>query len=175
MSVDPAQLRIVVYPDPSLRRRAGPVDPNDESVRAVARRMIELMHEADGVGLAAPQVGLPWRVFVTNGREADPVDRVYMNPRLHTDGEWETAEEGCLSLPDIRVDVRRPDAARITAIGLDGSEFTCDLQGFMARVCQHENDHLDGVLIIDKMSPMDRLATRKQLKELEAAGPGIRL
>lgn len=132
--------------------------------------MLELMHEADGVGLAAPQVGLSWRLFVTNAREHDPVDRVFINPELTLGkGELEVMEEGCLSLPGIYGDVRRPPAAAISAIGLDGERFTLELEGFVSRVCQHEFDHLMGVLIIDKMSQLSRLSIRKQLKELEAA------
>lgn len=171
MTVDPSQLRIVHYPHPTLRGKAKSVDPNDPTVRAAAERMIELMHEADGVGLAAPQVALPWRVFVTHGRDADPVDRVYINPKLTLQrGEMESREEGCLSLPGINVEVRRPLQAEITAVDIDGNEFITPLTGFMARVVQHEFDHIEGVLIIDRMNTRDRLATRKALKELEAAG-----
>ena len=170
VSVEPASLTILHYPDPALRKKGTDVDPADEAVRAVARRMIELMHEADGVGLAAPQVGLSWRLFVTNGRDADPEDRVFINPVL-TLGRSELIdhEEGCLSLPGINVQVRRPEQAEITAVGLDGERFTMTAAGVLTRIWQHESDHLDGVLIIDRMNPMDRLATRKALKELRAA------
>lgn len=169
MSVDVTRLRIVHYPDPALRSPATPVKTIDDTVRAVAARMLELMHEADGAGLAAPQVGLPWRLFVTRADEQRP-DLVYVNPRLmEVGGETITREEGCLSLPGITIEVRRPAAATITATGLDGRAFTDRDEGLLARVWQHECDHLDGVLIIDRMTPLDRLATRKTLKELEAA------
>ena len=168
--MDPAGLAIVHYPAPSLREPAQPVDPADENVRAVAARMIELMHEADGVGLAAPQVGLPWRVFVTHVGEVDPVDRAFINPELRLPRvELISAEEGCLSLPGVHVQVRRPEIAEIAAVGLDGERFTLSGEGLLARVWQHENDHLDGILIIDRMTPMDRLATRKTLRDLEAS------
>jgi peptide deformylase len=174
MTVDPTQLRIVHYPHPTLRGKAKPVDPIDPTVREVARRMIDLMHEADGVGLAAPQVALPWRLFVTHGRDADPVDRVYINPTLKLQrGEMETLEEGCLSLPGIHVEVRRAGQAEICAIDIEGNEFVTPLSGFMARVVQHEFDHIEGVLVIDRMNTRDRLATRKTLKELEAAGSPV--
>jgi peptide deformylase len=174
MQVDPSALKIVHYPHPALREKAQPVETVTDHVREVARRMLQLMHDADGVGLAAPQVALPWRMFVTNAREADPEDRVYINPVLHRDPlqRLEEAEEGCLSLPGINVQVRRPACCRITATGLDGRPFEMEDAGFLSRVWQHENDHLDGVLIIDKMSPMDRLATRRTLKELKAAAQG---
>jgi peptide deformylase len=170
MSVDPDQLTILIYPHPALREKGQPVDPADKNVHDVARRMLQLMHEADGVGLAAPQVGLAWRLFVTHGREADPEDRVFINPQLTVGrGEMVSEEEGCLSLPGIHVQVRRHDHVDITAHGLDGKPFSASADGFLTRIWQHENDHLDGVLIIDKMSPMDRLATRKALKELKTA------
>lgn len=170
MSVDPDRLKILIYPDPALREKGRPVDPTDNTVHAVARRMIQLMHEADGVGLAAPQVGLAWRLFVTNGRDADPEDRVFINPQLNpARGEMIAEEEGCLSLPGINVQVRRPGHVDITAHGLDGEPLSLSADGFLTRIWQHENDHLDGVLIIDKMSPMDRLATRKALKDLKTA------
>ncbi len=169
MHVDPANLRIVIYPDPSLRRKAEPIESFDDTVRTVAERMIELMHEADGVGLAGPQVGLSWRLFVTHARAADPQDRVFINPRLTPGGEeQESAEEGCLSLPDITVQVRRPPTARIAAADLDGEPFSLTAEGSLARIWQHEIDHLDGVLIVDRMGPMDRLTTRKALKLLES-------
>jgi peptide deformylase len=169
MTVDPGELHILHYPAPALRRRARPVAEVKNSVREVAARMIELMHEADGVGLAAPQVGLDWRLFVTNGREHDPVDRVYINPDLTADrAPLVGVEEGCLSLPGINVEVRRPPGATIRALDLEGQSFERTDDGFMSRVWQHEFDHLNGVLIIDKMSPMDRIATRKALKELRA-------
>jgi peptide deformylase len=176
MTVDLSSLRILHYPDPILLRVAQPVEAEAEEVRAVARRMIEIMHEAEGVGLAAPQVGLPWRVFVTGGRDGDPVDRAFINPVLTlARGEVEAAEEGCLSLPGLTAEVRRATAATICAVGLDGASFTMEGQGMTARIWQHECDHLDGVLIIDRMSTMARLASRKLLKELRAvagATPG---
>lgn len=168
MTVDPDRLRIVHYPDPALRARTQPVDPSDPVVRAIAARMIELMHEAEGVGLAAPQVGLAWRLFVTHARDADPVDRVYFNPKLTLEpGAMEAVDEGCLSLPGINVTVRRPVVARLRAVDLEGGVFDQTADGFLARVWQHEFDHLEGRLIIDRMGPRDRLATRKAIRELE--------
>jgi peptide deformylase len=170
MSVDPSFLRLVVYPAEVLRRKAKPVERVDDEVRAVAHRMIQIMHEEEGVGLAAPQVGLGWRMFVTAARAEGEADRVYINPALSELEGLESMEEGCLSLPGIRADIRRPAVATITATGLDGKEFTTTSNGFLARVWQHELDHLDGILILNRMTPLDRLATRKAVKELEAAG-----
>jgi len=143
--------------------------------------MIELMHEAEGVGLAAPQVSLPWRMFVTAGfaevddedGEVDPQrhpDRVFINPSLELKpGPLQAMEEGCLSLPDIRCEIRRPGGATITAQNLDGETISMASEGFISRVWQHDFDHLEGVLIIDRMTPIDRIATRRTLKDLEAA------
>lgn len=159
-----------------------------DEVHAVAARMIELMREEDGIGLAAPQVGLPWRLFVAHvppspeaGRmlDSDPMTsmldvEVYMNPVLRDFvGDLESYEEGCLSLPDINGDVRRPPQVTIEATDLEGNRFTRTGAGLLARCWQHECDHLDGVLIIDRMTPMARLTNRSKLRELEkqAASP----
>ena len=170
MNVDPATLEIVHFPAPILRQKARDVDPTDENVRAVAQRMIELMHEAEGIGLAAPQVGLDWRIFVLAGLDEGEPDLTCINPSLTiTVPELTVREEGCLSLPGIHVDVRRPDGVQLEAHDIEGKSFALSDRGFRARVWQHEYDHLEGKLIIDRMSPMARLATRKALKELKAA------
>ncbi len=169
MSVDPSKLGILHFPAEVLRRKAQPITRFDEHLERVAMRMIELMHEADGVGLAAPQVGLPWRLFVANSRDQDDEDRVYINPRLALDGDLVSHEEGCLSLPGIRADIRRPAQVTIVAFDVTGREFTMSSDTFLARVWQHENDHLDGVLILDRMTPIDRIATRRAVKELLSA------
>jgi len=160
------KLEIIHFPAPVLRTRAQPVPKIDETVRQVALRMLDLMREADGVGLAAPQVGLPWRLFVANARGEDEPDRVYVNPRLELSGDLCVDTEGCLSLPGIRAEIRRPPVATIVATDLDGHEFTLQSDGYLARVWQHEYDHLDGVLIIDRMTPLDRIANRRAVKQL---------
>ena len=170
MSIDPSRLQIVLYPDPVLRQQAARVPDVTNEVRQVAERMFELMAEADGVGLAAPQVGLPWRMFVTAGRDDVP-PRVIINPELTAfEPELATIEEGCLSLPGVHVEVRRPRGVTLTAMDLDGTTFTLRDDEYEARVWQHEYDHLNGVLIIDKMSPMERLANRRILRDLRSGG-----
>ena len=154
MTVDAARLRIIHYPDPSLRAVGEPIESIDGTVRAVAARMLELMYEADGAGLAAPQVGLSWRMIVTKANDRHP-DLAYINPTISAlRGEFEVREEGCLSLPGITLDVRRPASATITALDLEGCEFSISDDDLLARIWQHECDHLDGVLIIDKMTPI---------------------
>lgn len=162
--------QLVTYPDPVLRARAQPVGELDDSIRALAEDMLRIMAEEDGVGLAAPQVGESVRLFVTcatvDGEEAE---QVYVNPEiLAVDGSVEPQEEGCLSLPGIRGAIRRPPRVTLRATALDGRQFTITAGGLLARCWQHEIDHLDGVLIIDRMSAIDRLASRKSLRALES-------
>lgn len=188
MSVNPAHLGVVHYPDAVLRQKAAPVPAVTSEVRAVAERMFELMRQSEGIGLAAPQVGLPWRLFVTIVPEGDdrsassdppsarPAPTVYINPILSEPaGRPEADSEGCLSLPDIRGDVIRPPTISITATNLEGKQFTLRGTGLLARCWQHEVDHLDGVLILDRMSQMSRLKNRAAVRDLERdAGEGRR-
>ena len=168
MTVSTDKLQIVWYPDPALRRRAARVQRIDENVRAVAQRMLELMREAGGVGLAGPQVGLNWRIFVANitGEPADA--RVFINPVLRDPTRrTEPHEEGCLSLPHVTGEVTRPLGITIEAFDEHGRSVSLTAEGLEARVWQHEHDHLDGVLIIDRMPRADRMANRRALLELE--------
>lgn len=178
MAIDPSRLSIVFYPNPVLRQKAEAVEPASQEVREVAHRMIELMHEEDGLGLAAPQVGLPWRMFVA--RELSPPDeesgmpgeiigdQVFVNPKLHgASQDVEPYEEGCLSLPGIRAEIRRPREITITAQDLEGQTFTLTAPGLQGRVWQHEADHLDGVLILDRMRPLDKRANKRSILDLE--------
>jgi len=170
MTPDISRLSIVHFPHEVLTRRADPVDPSDPLLSSVASRMLELMREANGVGLAAPQVGLPWRLFVTHAGEADPVDRVFVNPVITLGrGTLESAEEGCLSLPGIYAQIRRAAQVRVHAHDASGNPFEVEAEGFFARVLQHEFDHLEGTLIIDRLGPLDRLALRRTIEELKAS------
>ncbi len=170
MPVDPQSLAIVHYPATVLRDKARPIDRVDDHIRAVALRMIELMHRAPGVGLAAPQVGLAWRLFVANPTGEDGDDRIYINPELTLiPGSNAAREEGCLSIPGVTVEVIRPTQATIVATNLEGQRFEESADDLLARIWQHEFDHLEGVLIIDRMSPIDRMANKRALRELEEA------
>jgi len=167
----PSDLRIVHYPAAVLRRKARSIGAVDDHVRAVAARMAELMKEAEGVGLAAPQVGLGWRLFVAKpDRDPDTPARVFINPVLKNPSR-QTAprEEGCLSIPGVYAEVTRPTAITIEALDEHGRPFTLTSDDLAARVWQHETDHLDGVLILDRMTPIDRKANQSLLRELEAA------
>jgi peptide deformylase len=163
----PEPLQIIFWPDPRLKRISQPVKVFDQGLRDLAARMFELMRENKGVGLAAPQVGQNIRLFVMNPTGLPADDLVYINPVLSdADGEEED-EEGCLSLPDIRIQVLRNKLMRIAAFDLDGKPFEQVQSGFPARVWQHEFDHLNGVMLTDRMGPMAKMSNRRKLKELE--------
>ncbi len=165
---DVAALEIIKYPDPRLRRPCAPIEVFDDTLVALAGRMLELMHAAQGVGLAAPQVGVLVRLFVCNvtGESAD--DMIIVNPRLDDLVGSIESEEGCLSIPEVTVNVRR--ALGCTLKGCDLKGHAIELAGaeLLARCWQHECDHLDGRLITDQMSEADTIANRRVLKSLEA-------
>lgn len=167
-TVDPQALKIVLYPDPVLRETAQPIEKVTPQIQAIARRMIALMHDAPGVGLAAPQVGLPWRMFVANPTGDERDDAVFINPVLKNAGTLtEGHNEGCLSLPGVNAEIRRPKEITIEALDLEGKPFTMTSDELPARIWQHEFDHLEGVLIIDKMTPLDRKANKAAIADLE--------
>ena len=161
-------LKILQYPDPRLRRISDQVSAFDERLKELASQMFQLMREGKGVGLAAPQVGESIRLFVMNPTGEANDDRIYVNPILSDPhGGDDEAEEGCLSLPNIHVDVLRSKSMRIDAQDLEGRRFSDTQNGFVARVWQHEVDHLNGVLILDRIGPVAKMACRRVLKELE--------
>ncbi len=163
-------MEIVLYPDPFLRKVTPQVVDFDAHLAEVASQMLEFMYRSKGVGLAAPQVGLSSRLFVFNP-SGDP-DRkeeqlVLVNPRITRRKGEEYGEEGCLSFPEIFGEVRRAKWIRVEAQDLDGRPIERDFQDFPARVVQHELDHLEGILFVDRMEPAEKLRIRKQLQKLE--------
>jgi peptide deformylase len=160
-------LRIISYPDPRLRRVSVPVDNFGDKLGALVRRMFELMREAHGVGLAAPQVGHNIRLFIVNHTQKPEDDRVYVNPTLFDAEGEEISQEGCLSLPGISVEVTRAKTAKIQARDVAGNPIEQTETDYVARIWQHELDHLNGILLIDHMSPTAKIENRKILKELE--------
>lgn len=162
-------LRIIRYPDPRLRKPSAPVEHFDDQLKGLASRMLQLMREAKGVGLAAPQVGINLRLFVMchSGKPED--DRVYVNPVLSEPEGEDEAEEGCLSLPEINIPVWRATRLRIQARNLDGQPIDQTETGYIARIWQHETDHLDGILLLDKMTPIQKLSMRRQIRDMEQA------
>jgi len=144
-----------------------PVSKFDTELRDLVVQMLRLMREHRGVGLAAPQGGKNLRLFVMNPSGEAGDDQVYINPVLSdADGDDE-AEEGCLSLPDIHVKVVRNKKLKIQAQDLEGNAFVETGSGFITRVWQHEFDHLNGILLTDRMGPVAKMQNRKKLKELE--------
>lgn len=162
---------LVTHPDPILRKCAEPVAQIDGSVRALVGEMSRIMAEEEGLGLAAPQAGAQLRLFITqDARKGATGNLVFINPHfILVDGPLVGAEEGCLSLPGIRATIRRQSHAIIEAQDIDGNTFTLEDDGLMARCWQHEMDHLEGIMIIDRMTVMDRLVNRKQLRALESS------
>ena len=163
------QLSIIEYPHPTLRIRSKPIRRVDQELRDIAAQMLELMYEADGVGLAANQVDLPLRLFVANpSGEREGEELVLLNPELQMPKGSETGQEGCLSLPGLSGQVKRPASVRLSAYDLKGNPVERVVDGFLARVLQHENDHLDGVLFFDRLSEEARSELDDQLMELES-------
>ncbi|MHC4982016.1 MAG: peptide deformylase [Planctomycetota bacterium] len=165
--VEIAKLRLLYYPDPRLREVCTPVEVPDEDVRKLTERMFELMFAARGIGLAAPQVGVPVRLFVVSPRSDGEDRRVYINPRIISADGSQQEEEGCLSFPGITCKLKRYDVVTIRATGLDAEEFEETCEELTARIFQHEIDHLDGRLLVDRMSSVAKLANRGPLRELE--------
>jgi peptide deformylase len=162
-------LAIIRYPDPRLRKRSEPVSQFDDKLDALGRRMLALMKEAKGVGLAAPQVGINLRLFVMNHTGQPQDDRVIVNPILSlADGEEED-DEGCLSLPNINIPVLRSRTLKLTAQDVNGNKIEETATGYVARIWQHENDHLDGIMLLDRMTPTMKMGFRRQIREMEDA------
>ena len=162
------RLRTVRYPDPILTRICRPVEEFGPDVKALAARMIVLMRQGEGAGLAAPQVGVPIQLFVCSLTGEPGDDLVYVNPRFTDLTGAEEKEEGCLSLPGVTVTMRRATRAVIEALDEDGRPFQKIGEGLAARVWQHEIDHLHGRLITDNMSTTDEISNRRAVQQLEA-------
>jgi peptide deformylase len=163
-----AILPIRIYPDPVLRAKCRPVERFDDGLRKLAADMVETMHAAPGVGLAAPQVGVELRLAVVDVSVGEDPSLlvILINPEIvHREGA-ETEIEGCLSLPGISDKVERPLAVALRGLDLDGRPFELAAEGYLARAICHEVDHLDGVLFTDHLRGLRRERARRQLKRL---------
>jgi peptide deformylase len=161
--------RVRKFGDPSLRSKARPVDRIDDTLREEIERMGEIMNDALGVGLAATQLGVLHRLLVYRVQPDAPVNAL-INPEIDwTGSEEELAEEGCLSLPAVLVDVERPIHVRVRGLDEHGEPIVVEASGLEARVIQHEIDHLDGVLILDRTSRDQRKEAMRALREAQAA------
>lgn len=160
-----ALAKVVKFGDPVLKSRASPVAEVGPELRAEAERMIAIMHDAMGVGLAANQLGVLRRLLVFQAGPDSPPTAL-LNPAIEwLSEEAVVAEEGCLSLPQVAMDVERPLHARVGALDLEGERVTIEASGLEARVLQHEIDHLDGVLILDRAPREQRRAALRALRE----------
>jgi peptide deformylase len=168
-----AKLPIITLPDPILRKLSTPVERVDDELRRLADDMLETMYDAPGVGLAAIQVGVPRRLFVLDVADDDekPAPLVLFNPEIVALGsETRLHEEGCLSIPDFRVEIERPASLTLSYIDRDGNPRELDAEGLLATAIQHEINHLDGKLIIDFLSPLKRdMVVRKFKKQAKAS------
>jgi peptide deformylase len=159
-----AVLKVRRYGDPILRRRANPVETVTADVRKLVDDMIETMYDEVGIGLAAPQVGASVRLLVVGDEEGRGAQAL-VNPAITAEGGKVTAEEGCLSLPGIFAQVTRSEWVTLQAQDLEGRPIAITARGLRARVFQHEIDHLDGVLFIDRLEPMVRDRIKRRIKK----------
>ncbi|HYR21338.1 MAG TPA: peptide deformylase [Chthoniobacterales bacterium] len=178
------RLSILQYGDPILRAKGKRIAKIDNRIRELAQNMIETMHDASGVGLAAPQVGESLQLAVldvsqvedrpttmkVNGENTDPqtaMPLVLINPQLDLTGETETGTEGCLSFPEITGEIERSKSIMVRAQNLEGQPIEIETTGFLARAIQHEVDHLNGILFIDRMSSAAKTSLSSKLKRLQ--------
>ena len=162
-------LKIIQYPHPTLRHVSKPLKRVDAELRDAIAKMFELMYQAKGIGLAANQVDLPYRFFIVN-LQSDPAkgeEMVFINPVLSRHKGSAEAEEGCLSLPGLYADVVRPERVTIDAYNLAGEPIHIDADDLLARVVQHETDHLNGKLFIDRLATAKLMDVRDTVSEFE--------
>jgi len=165
--IDIDKCHITHYPAGVLGRRAEPVEEIDDNIRQLVDKMTDIMLKNKGVGLAAPQAGVPMRLFIISLDGSRENVRAYINPTVTPNGELEGIDEGCLSVPGIYTKIRRYKECEVTATDLDGNEFTDQAEGLYARALQHEYDHIEGITIVNRMGQTSRIVHRKQLKKLE--------
>ncbi|MGY4686243.1 peptide deformylase [Petrotoga mexicana DSM 14811] len=165
-------MEIRLIGDPVLRKRAKKVEKIDENLKNVIDEMFSTMYLYDGVGLAAPQVGISLRLFIMDSREENEKGKkVVINPEIiEFLGEEVSFEEGCLSIPDIFEDVVRPEGVKVRYQDLSGNNIEEELHGYQARIFQHETDHLDGILFTDKLPIVKKALLKKELNKLIEKG-----
>lgn len=163
-----ASFHIVKYGDPILRMKAAPVREINGSIHQLIEDMIETMRQHEGVGLAAPQIAESKAIFVIDLSliENDGQPMAIINPKIVGVNGESVLEEGCLSVPGIREDVKRPEVIQVNYQDLEGYLHEEEISGLKARVFQHEIDHLNGILFVDRLGPMKRKLLRKQLKQI---------
>jgi peptide deformylase len=166
---------IVLYPDRVLLTPTAPVLRVDDEIAALVRDMVETMHAAPGIGLAANQIGVSKRVCVVDlsvGEQEQDL-HVFINPRIVETSGSEMAEEGCLSFPDVHLDIERPFEVTVEAQDLEGKTFTLSARGLLARAMQHEIEHLEGRVFLQNLSPLKRELLKRQIKKRIKAGDWV--
>ncbi|KPJ59766.1 MAG: hypothetical protein AMJ46_09730 [Latescibacteria bacterium DG_63] len=163
---------VVTYGNPTLKRRATEIEEIDDSVRKLAAEMFETLDASQGVGLAAPQIGVSRRLIVLSIPLEDNTrwKFVVVNPEIVTKKGKSALEEGCLSVPGVYEEIVRSEEVEVRGLNLEGEEITIEGKGLLARALQHEIDHLEGVLIVDRLSSAKRHVLQKKLRELEETG-----
>lgn len=169
-----AQLTILHFPDPRLRKKAVPVDTVDDGIRTLINDMFETMYAAPGIGLAATQVNVQKRVIVIDVSETRDQPLALINPTLLDRQGEEEMEEGCLSVPGFQETVRRAETIRLTALDQHGEPFEITTDGLLAVCIQHEMDHLEGKLFVDYLTPLKRNRIRKKLEKQGRIEPPVR-
>ncbi len=164
--VDAEKCKMARWPTPVLIEKAKPIEEIDDNILALAEKMKDIMVEHKGVGLAGPQAGVGLRIFVASPDGTKQNAKVYINPVITPSGNLVGNEEGCLSLPGVWGTIKRYSKCSIKAQGLDGKEFSEQAEGLLARIFQHECDHLDGTVVADKLSTVAKIASRRKLKQL---------
>lgn len=170
-------LEIVTYPDPILHSVGRPVEAEDfeNGLSATVARMFETMYSAGGVGLAAPQIGISQRFFVMDvpDEEGNRRPQTFINPQvIHIEGE-QVAEEGCLSFPGLFQTIKREMRVVVRALDITGNEFEADVEGLAARCILHETDHCDGIVFIDRVTPIKREIARRKIRRLQQTGEWV--
>ena len=163
-------MEVLIYPDPVLRRGGQPITAFDQELAELATRMMEAMYEEGGVGLAAPQVGIEQKLLVLNpsgSKDDRSGERVLCNPKIVRKKKWEFGEEGCLSFPGIQAEVERSVEITVAYQDLNGDEQQLKCDGWLARIVQHEIDHLEGVFFVDRLTATEKLRVKQQLLQLE--------
>lgn len=163
-----SRVRIIGEPELRVVGRNIEFPADTELLREILADMFDVLQDQEGLGLAAPQVGESLRLFIAlpNYLEDLKGHTVFINPEIEPYGDLEKREEGCLSIPGIYETLERPCRTRLKALDENGIEFTLDVQGLSARLVQHENDHLDGILFVDRLSPMKKKLLRRKLKKM---------
>jgi peptide deformylase len=163
-------LQLITYPHPTLRHKSKPIARVDAQLVELVEQMFVIMYEFRGVGLAANQVNLPIRLFIANpsGNKEEGPELVFINPVINKAKGAAEAEEGCLSLPGINAQVKRNRSLHVNAYDLSGNEINAEVEGFLGRIVQHEIDHLDGVLFIDRLSDELRRPLAEDIQKFES-------